>query len=538
MRGFLRGPRRGDTRVRVVRLPGPPVAVRPLVSPHAMARADAAAIDAGTPAEVLMERAGRAVARAVVAVAAGRYGRRVMLVCGRGNNGGDGFAAARFLAREGVRATCLFVADATEARGAARFHLENLLDEGGRVEPFSAARLRGADVIVDALFGTGFRGEAAGASAGAIEAINRASAPVVSVDIPSGVDGFTGLVTGPAVRADTTVVMAAEKYGTALGPGSLLAGRVQVVDIGIEVGSSVVTMTEARDIARVLPRRAPDSHKRSAGSVAVLAGSAGMSGAALLTCRGAVRMGAGYATLGTTAAVEAAKAVALPEVLSEVVSDTSVLGPDALGRFRSVLRRADALALGPGLGRGFDQRNLVSHALDRVEVPVVLDADGLNALEKHTKPLERRSGPTVITPHPAELARLLDATTEDILASRLGAAQRTAERFRTVVLLKGWRTVIAAPDGRAVVNPTGGPALATAGTGDVLTGAVAALLAAGADPFEAAWAAAYVHGEAGDLAAAGTSSGVLAWDVAEALPEAVRRHGTDGQAAPATTVTR
>ena len=508
------------------------------MSPHGMARADAAAIDAGTPVEVLMERAGRAVARAAIDLARGRYARRVVVVCGKGSNGGDGFAAARFLSREGLRTLCLSVADASEARGAARYHLECLLDEGGRVEAFSPAPLQQADVIVDAIFGTGFRGEAAGASGRAIEAINRAPAPVVSVDIPSGVDGFTGLAPGPAVRAETTVVMGAEKYGTALGPGSLLAGRVEVVDIGIEVTGNVVGMTEPVDVTRVLPRRAVDAHKRSNGAVAVLAGSAGMSGAALLTCRGAVRMGAGYATLGTVTSVEAAKAVALPEVLSEVVSDTSVLGPDALGRFRNVLRRADALALGPGLGRGFDQRNLVAHALDRVEVPVVLDADGLNALEKHTKPLERRSGPTVITPHPAELARLLDVAPEDVVASRLGAAQRTAERFRTVVLLKGWRTVIAAPDGRAVVNPTGGPALATAGTGDVLTGAVATLLAAGVDPFEAAWAAAYVHGEAGDLAASGSSSGVVAWDVAEALREALRRHRDAATRRGATTVAR
>ena len=246
-------------------------------------------------------------------------------------------------------------------------------------------------------------------------------------------------------------------------------------------------------------------------------------------------MGAGYATLGTTESVAAAKAVALPEVLSEVVSDGAVLGTEALARFRNVLRRADVLALGPGLGRGFDQRNLVAHTLDRVDVPIVLDADGLNALEKHTKPLERRNGATVITPHPAELARLLDVAVEDITDSRLGAAQRTAERFRCVVLLKGWRTVIAAPDGRAVVNPTGGPELATAGTGDVLSGALAALLAAGLDPFEAAWAAAFVHGEAGEIAGAGGSTGVLAWDVADALPDALGPH-LDGRESRAATL--
>ena len=499
-------------------------AVKPLVSPHAMARADAAAVDAGTPVEALMDRAGRAVARAVIQVTGGRYGRYAVVVCGKGSNGGDGFAAARVLMREGLRVTSLAVGDPSELRGAARFHLDRLLDEGGRVEGFSAEGVARADVIVDAIFGTGFHGEAAGPSGRAIEAINRATAPVVSVDIPSGVEGSTGLATGPAVRATVTVVMAAQKYGTALGSGSVLAGRAEVVDIGIPVTSGAVTMTEPADVYKALPRRQADSHKRSGGAVAVLAGSAGMSGAALLACRGAVRMGAGYATLGTTESVAAAKAVALPEVLSEVVSDTAVLGPDALARFSGVLSRADVLALGPGLGQGFEQRTLVAQALDRVDVPLVLDADGLNALHKHTKPLERRNGATVITPHPAELARLLDVGIEDVVSSRLGAAQRSAERFRCVVLLKGWRTVIAAPDGRAVVNPTGGPELATAGTGDVLTGALAALLAAGLDPFEAAWTAAYVHGEAGEIAASGRSAGVLAWDVADALPHALSLH--------------
>ena len=493
-----------------------------------MARADAAAIDAGTPAEVLMDRAGRAVARAVIEVAGGRYGRHVIVVCGRGSNGGDGFAAARALTREGLRVTCLSVADPADSRGAARHHLDSLLSAGGSVGAFDAARLADADVIVDAIFGTGFRGSPTGAPAAAIEAINSASARVVAVDIPSGVEGGTGVATPHAVRATVTVVMAAEKYGTALAQGSVLAGRVVVADIGVDVPTSVVTMTEPEDVRQVLPRRPLDSHKRSGGAVAVIAGSAGMSGAALLACRGAVRAGAGYATLGTTSTVDAAKAVALPEILSEVVSDTDVIGPDALARFSSALGRAQALALGPGLGRGFDQRNIVAHALDRVEIPIVLDADGLNALAKHTKSLERRTRPTVLTPHPAELARLLEADTHDIGANRLSAAQRAAERFGCVVLLKGWRTVVASHEGRAVVNPTGGPELASAGTGDVLTGVVAALLAAGVDPFQAAWAAAYVHGEAGTIAGGGAPAGVLAWDVAEALPDALRSHVAAG----------
>jgi NAD(P)H-hydrate epimerase len=257
-----------------------------------------------------------------------------------------------------------------------------------------------------------------------------------------------------------------------------------------------------------------------AGAVALLAGSAGMTGAALLAARGAVRMGAGYASMGTTAATEAAKAAVLPEVLSAVVSDGEVLGPEALERFAGVLDAAGALGIGPGLGRGDAQRDLVNAALGEVKQPVVADADALNVLAGDAGALTGRSGATVITPHPGELARLLQTSIGDVQADRLSSARRAAQSFNCVVLLKGHRTVVAEPRGRAVVNPTGTPHLATAGTGDVLTGAIAALLAAGVPAFDAAWAAAFVHGVAGRLAAERLGPGVLAWDVAESLSPA------------------
>jgi ADP-dependent NAD(P)H-hydrate dehydratase / NAD(P)H-hydrate epimerase len=481
-----------------------------------MAAADRATIAAGTPAEVLMQRAGDAVARAALEVAGGRYGRRAVVVCGKGNNGGDGFAAARRLAREGVAVACLGVGDAGAAEGPARRHLERLRAAGIALEPFAAERLEGADVVIDAIFGTGFRGRVEGDAADAIAAINACGAPVVAADIPSGVDGSTGAVVALAARASVTVALGAEKHGTAVGAGSVHAGRVTVADIGIALPRSSAAVTEDADVSSVLPRRHPEAHKTSGGAVAVLGGSAGMTGAALLCCRGAFRMGAGYVTLGTTPATEAAKAIALPEVVSVAVAD-DVLEPGSLDRFGKVLGRAGALALGPGLGRGDRQRELVERALAEVGVPIVLDADGLNVLEGGTEPLERRSAPTIITPHPAELARLLGSEVSDIEADRLAAARGAARRFSCVVVLKGWRTVVSEPSGETVVNPTGGPELATAGTGDVLTGAVAALAAAGVEPLPAAWAAVYVHGRAGTLA----GRGAVAWDVAEALPQAV-----------------
>ena len=497
--------------------------MRPLLTPEAMARADRAAIEAGTPASVLMDRAGRAVARAAIGVAGGRYGKKAAVVCGKGNNGGDGFVAARVLKREGLGIRCLAVGDVEASTGAAREHLDGMRKSAVAVEPFEAARVAGVDVIVDAIFGTGFKGAVEGEPAQAIEAMSSSGGKIVAVDIPSGVAGATGSVEGPAVRADITVSMAAQKIGTAVGEGAVRSGRVEVVDIGIPVEGADVFLSEAGDVARVLPSRELDAHKRSGGAVALLVGSRGMTGAAILTATGAVRMGAGYATVGGTAEVNEAIASTVPEVLSSVVTDQDVLGPEALGGFAEVMDRADALAIGPGVGQGESQRALVEKVLDEVELPVVLDADALNVLAKHTDALIRRARPTVLTPHPGELSRLLECSTGDVQADRLNSARTAAARFGCVVLLKGYRSVIARPDGRCVVNPTGGPELATAGTGDVLTGGIAALLAAGLDYFDATWGAAYVHGIAGAIAAAerGTT-GALAGDVAEGLAGAVR----------------
>jgi ADP-dependent NAD(P)H-hydrate dehydratase / NAD(P)H-hydrate epimerase len=502
----------------------PRVAVKPLLLPEEMAAADRAAIEAGTPIELLMDRAGRAVVRAVIRLAGGRYGRRVAVVCGKGNNGGDGFVAARIARREGLAVRCLFVGDRSAVKGAAGHHLALMEWTGVALEEFHADALRDAHVIVDAMFGTGFKGRAQGAAVTAIDSINEAAPPIVAVDIPSGVDGSSGAVEGSAVKATTTVAMAAMKVGTAVGAGAVHSGTIEVVDIGIPVSGERLWLAESSDVASILPRRRSDSHKRSRGAVALLAGSSGMSGAVVLTARAAVRSGAGYATAGVTAAVEPIVSGAVPEVLTRTVTSEQVLGPDALDEFKPVLERADVLAIGPGLGTGARQTELVIEAIKRIEVPLVIDADGLNVLAGRTDELSARSAPAVITPHPAELARLLECSTDDVQANRLYAVETAAARLNCVVVLKGHRTLVGDPTGKVVVNPTGGPELATAGTGDVLTGIVAALLAGGTDPFLAAVASTFVHGLAGSVAAERIGeSGVLAGDVAESVPAAVAR---------------
>ena len=463
--------------------------MRPLLTPEEMRGADEAAIGSGTPAPVLMERAGRALARAAIELAGGRYGRRALVVCGKGNNGGDGLVAARVLRSEGLGVTCVRL-----------FEDEELPAPGG------------FDVVVDAIFGTGFRGAPEGRVARAIESL--AGHPrVVAADIPSGVDGATGAVAGAAVQAAVTVAMGAEKLGTALSPGAARAGRVVVADIGIPIPGVSTHLAEDEDVRRVLPRRSPDAHKRSGGSVVVLAGSEATRGAALLACRGAGRMGAGYVTLVSTASVVSSATVLAPEILTRVVSG-DVPGPDAL----DAVERADCVAIGPGIGKGEVQRALCARALLEVDAPVVLDADALNVLAEDVGPLVNRTAPAILTPHPAELARLLGTDTKDVTKDRLAAARDAASRLGCVVVAKGHRTIVTDGD-RTVVVSAGGPELATAGTGDVLTGAVAALAAAGVDPFDAAWCAAYVHGVAGSLA----GPGGLAPDVAEALGKARAR---------------
>lgn len=520
--------------------------MKPLATPEQMARADDATIAAGVSAEVLMERAGSAVARAVIDVMGGRYGRRVAVVCGTGNNGGDGFVAARVLHGEGCAVRCLVVGDVDKVKGAAARHLESMRRRGIIPEPFHRDAIR-VDAIVDAIFGTGFHGTAEGDARSAIDAMNDAGAPIVAADIPSGLDGATGSADGPVVEASVTVTMGTLKIGLVVGDGPRYAGPVEVADIGLQRPRVGAALLELDDVVALLPHREATDHKRSGSSVAILAGSDEVSGAPLLTARAAGRMGSGYVTLASTPRVVQAAGVRLPEALKRRVADRGHLGPEALDEIKDVLDRATVVAIGPGLGQGPDQRALVERVLTEVDLPVVVDADGLNVLAGNTDVLKRRSAAsatTVITPHPGELATLMGSSVADVQRDRVASARTAAQELGCVVVLKGHRTVIAEPEGAArrsdcgssgtadatdrrievVVNPTGGPVLATAGTGDVLTGAIAALF--GRDPDSSTLgrvsAGVFVHGVAGDIVASRRAEvGALAWDVAEALPEAI-----------------
>ena len=420
----------------------------------------------------LMERAGTAVAReAMLAFPAAR---RFACVCGAGSNGGDGRVAARILREAGLEA-----------------------DETTDPE--------GYDVVVDALFGTGFRGEPRPDAAALIERINAASAPVASVDLPSGVDASTGEIAGLAVTADLTVTFHAPKVGLAVAPGRFQAGTVVAADIGLEhVPTEHRRATPA--LLELVPARGPRDTKYTAGSVLVVGGQPGMTGAVCLSGLAALRADAGYVTL-------AVPAVSLAVVESLALEPVKIgwRDEDAVETIAAAAERAGALAIGPGLGRSDARQSLVRALLERIELPMVVDADALFGLE----PCER-SAPTVLTPHAGELARLLGTDSAWVSGHRLEAAQTGAERFGAVLLLKGADTIVAAPGAGAIVCDLGPPSLATAGTGDVLTGVVAAFLAKGLEPQLAAAAAAVAHARAAVLAP--YRAGLVAGDLLESLP--------------------
>src|SRR5882672_9837315 len=483
-----------------------------------MAAADRATIAAGTPSLTLMERAGIAVARATVRATRGAYGRRVLVLAGKGNNGGDGLVAARHLAAWGAFPVVVFPDDPGTLKGDARTNLERLRNVRQlRFEERSFARELGrAAVVVDALYGTGFKGALAGPPAQAVTAVNRSGLPVVAVDIPSGVDGMTGRVDGPAIRATTTVTMAALKLGLVFHPGSEYAGEVEVVDIGIATPQfpEVIGVPEAADVAGVLGRRPLDAHKRSVGTAMVVAGSAGMSGAAALAATAALRSGAGLVTIASPASV-------VTEVHPRVLEATSLRLPEtprgtmAAGALDLLLEKAptvDAVAIGPGLSTDRETVDVVRKAVGALENRLVADADALNALAGDPGILPARGAPTAITPHPGELGRLLGVSTAAVQADRIGVARRAAEHFQSAVVLKGYRSIVADPSGATVIITTGG----------VLTGVTVALRAGGAEPFTAAWAASWLHGRAGDVlerlvGARGTVAGDLPAAVASVI---------------------
>ncbi|HEU5062135.1 MAG TPA: NAD(P)H-hydrate dehydratase [Solirubrobacterales bacterium] len=499
--------------------------LRPLYDAAGMRAVDRWAIEErGTPSLELMEAAGRAVAEAVAGLSPQGP---IRVVCGKGNNGGDGFVAARLLREMGFEVEALLLWPGEELRGDAAVNYEHFGGELLAGDP--SVRLAGSGAVVDAIFGTGFEGAPRDPAAAAIAAINSCGAPVVACDVPSGVDASTGEVAGEAVRAEVTVSFHAAKLGQRIAPGKWHCGELRVVPIGIPAGAPGEPVAGEIDptVLALAPRRGAQSTKFSSGQVAIAGGSRGLTGAVRMTSLAAIKAGAGYATVAVPSDLELVFELAQPEVMSVgCPGGDGCLAPASRKAVLRTFERAAAGVLGPGLGRDPGSFELAREVVGEIAAPLVIDADGLNAFAGRLGELGSRGSPTILTPHAGELGRLLERDSGEVDAHRLASVREAAQKAGAIVVLKGDDTIVS--DGsRTAVNAVSAPALATAGSGDVLSGVIAAFLARGLEPFTAACAAVIAHARAGAHAAArvGAAESVIATDVIDAVPLGIRPDG-------------
>ena len=497
---------------------------------------DRLTIERGTAGDTLMERAGIAAADVLVERFPRALRRGVVVVAGKGNNGGDGLVIARHLRRRRIAVQVFLAAPADGFAGDARTNLRRWQRLRGRVDEIAgdtaalAAAASRAGVVVDALFGTGLRGTLDEHAQAIVETMNASPSPIFAVDLPSGLDADTGAPLGSAVQATLTVTFAYPKVGLLLFPGAELGGEVVVADIGVDPAAVAESRPRQRlltdeAVARALPTRDRDSHKGTYGHVLVLAGAVGKTGAALLCGRAALRAGAGLATIASPAPDLGAMLTHTAELMTEPLPGDEGGWRFSTGdraRFLRLFDAKSAVVLGPGIGVTPATRALVEWLIASSPVPMVIDADGLNCLAGQIGWLRKSAQPIILTPHPGEMARLAGCSTADVQADRVGAARRLAESHGVTVVLKGARTVIAAATGMVSINATGNPGMASGGMGDALAGITASLLAQGLSPEESAEAAVFWHGAAADrVAGRRGEAGLLASDLIEELAPAL-----------------
>lgn len=492
----------------------------------------------GIAGPVLMENAGRAVVDAIEKELRGVKKQRFLVVCGKGNNGGDGFVITRHLLNRGAEVNCILLGKIDDLKGDALTNAQILFNAAYKIlevsTPEELSRLSAltcrVSVIIDALFGTGLSSPPQGIFAKAIQLINESGNYVVSVDIPSGIDADTGAVLGPAIRADLTVTMGLPKYGLLLYPGKAFVGKLIVADIGIPYQllkeRTNTFLIDEEFVRQNLPRRPADGHKGSFGSCLLLCGSRGYSGACILAGMAAVRSGAGLVHLGypkgISQVIESCAIEPVKHPLPETDSET--LSPSALPLILELLSKVDSVALGPGISTHPETKKLLLELLPKLEKPTVIDADGLNNLAGAIEILKEVKAPLILTPHPGELSRLTGKSPPEINTNRITTAREFALNHKCFLVLKGAPTVITTPDGQAFVNPTGNSGLASGGTGDVLTGLIAGLLAQGASPINAALLGTFLHGLAGDIGAEElTEYSLAAGDLLNYLPKALAK---------------
>ncbi|HXE97888.1 MAG TPA: NAD(P)H-hydrate dehydratase [Dongiaceae bacterium] len=507
-----------------------------VVTAHTMQEIDKQAFEEyGIPGLQLMENAGRCCVEEIIAEF-GSHGRCVVMA-GKGNNGGDGHVIARLLGQQGWSVKVIVLAGREQVVGDASVNLDKLAGSviehctrEGQLSAGHAEEIFQADLIVDALLGTGLSSAVSGTYLEAIKLMNASGRPVVAVDIPSGIDGTTGRVQGEAVRANLTVTFAFAKLGHVLYPGAEHTGRLVVADIGIPTevmeaaaGYDFINADAARPMLR---RRERTAHKGSFGHCLIVAGSKGKTGAAALAANSAVRAGSGLVTLGAAESIHGILEVKTTEVMTIPLSDSGDghLTSSAFSAIEALLAGKDAVAVGPGLGRHPETDALVRSLVETVALPLVIDADGLNALAEDMTVLQRKkSRQIILTPHPGEMSRLLGTSIPDVEAKRISVAQEFASTCGVFLVLKGARTVIASPDGSVAINGSGNPGMATGGMGDVLTGIIVSLLGQGYTGWDACRLGVFLHGFAADLVAREKGEiGMNASDVLEKLPFACK----------------
>ena len=488
----------------------------------------------------LMENAGKRVADEIVKDFPDEIKNGVAIFSGKGNNGGDGFVVAMLLADKKINTRVFLACRKEEVSGDAKISLNKLLKikkhrkEIKEISSFKDAEtlkeeVREFGLIVDGLLGTGFKGSATGLIGKIIDMINEMKKPVVSIDLPSGVNADTGQVIGSCIRADMTVTLGLPKTGLLLYPGINYAGEVKVVDIGIpeeainkeKMGCN---LSEVREIKELIPKRYSDVHKGTAGKVLVIAGSVGYTGAACLASLSCLRSGAGLVTLGVPSGLNDILEVKLTEVITVPLPETKsrALSHEAGKVILELSRGYDCMAIGPGIGKEKETFHLVWYLIEHSTVPMVLDADGINAISGNTDILKHKKHELVITPHPGEMARLIHLTIDDVQSNRIEIARNFAQRHKCTVVLKGAHTIISSADGVIAINPTGNAGMATAGSGDVLTGIISAFISAKLNGFNASVAGAYVHGLAGDFAKEEKGEfGLIASDILENIPRTI-----------------
>jgi len=490
----------------------------------------------GISGAVLMENAGRGTVEAMLYQFPEQKNGPIHILCGRGNNGGDGFVIGRYFLNFGAEVNVYLFTSAEKVKGDAKINLDAFLNMGGRIlevedeDSFNSIRneLGHAAIIVDALLGTGLSSEVKGLYRMAIDALNSMeNIPIVTVDVPSGLDATTGKILGSAIKANLTCTYGLPKIGLFTYPGRENTGELEIVDIGIpesliEASGIKTFLLEQDDFTGLIPKRKPDSHKGTYGHVLVLAGSPGKTGAASLAGHAVMRAGAGLVTLGVPNSLRAIVEEKTKEVMTGSLPDIDdgYLGIDSWPKLAEMLENKSAIAVGPGLSDKAETGELVLKLIIEANVPMVIDADGLNLVAKNKEVLKKAKMPLVLTPHPGEMSRLIGLTVEEIQEDRIKVASSFAKEHGVIVVLKGASTVIAEPEGKIFINTTGNPGMAGGGMGDVLTGFIASLIGQGIASLDAAKMAVFTHGAIGDfIAEERAETGILASDIAEKIPE-------------------